>query len=115
MTSKKWTKSARGRLAGVLLVVAIALAAFLALSLKDKFWIRVPAEGAMVEDALSRQAEHERDSVANVRSRNIVEVRRLEGGRCVELRNQQIAVSSSYCYRVDGERWKLWSERVGTQ
>jgi hypothetical protein len=115
MTSKKWTNGAWGRFAGVVLVVAITLATYLALFPKGRTSITDPAEAPMVDDALSRQAEHERDSATNVRSRNIVQVRRLEGGRCVELRNLQIATSSSYCYRLKGGRWELSSERAGTQ
>ena len=106
--------STPGRILLALLAVSVALGAYLMISIRKEAHLIVPVE-AIAEDALNRQAAHERDTVANVRSRNIVRVRGAGQSQCVELQNRAVGVASSYCYQVDGRRWSLVSERVGTR
>jgi hypothetical protein len=115
MTLGKWIHSTLGRIVVAAFVVAAAIGGYALMSPNDRSSESVPDESAMVEDAVARQAGHERDSVANIISRSTIQVRRSAGSKCVEIRNRKVETSSSYCYALDGARWKLRSERVGTR
>ncbi len=115
MKLDNWLNCPFGRLLTALLVFAIALGAYMIISIRKERRLIAPVEAHIVEDALKRQAQHERDSVVNVRARNVVRVSESGESQCVELQNRAVGVSSSYCYQVDERRWNLVSERVGTR
>lgn len=112
---EKWPNRTTSRAIFALVAIMVALGAYLTIFTRKESRPIAPVEAPIVEDALSRQAEHERDDVVNVRSSNAVRVRQIGQNQCVELQNRAAGVSSSYCYQAGEGRWKLVSERVGTR
>lgn len=115
MNLKLWPAGTAGRTMGSVMLLLLAVATYLLLRAQDERPVFSRTQALLIESAITQQAMHERDSIVNVRSRNTVLIRRSPTYQCVDLRNREIEVSSTYCYRVAGENWKLISERVGTR
>lgn len=70
-------------------------------------------ETALIESAIAPQAGLQRTSVADVRSTYMVAARSFDRTACVDLRYGRV-LASTYCYRLEGRRWPMVSEWVGS-
>jgi uncharacterized membrane protein YqiK len=101
-------------IAGAILLVILAIVAWLSFSPSRKMMPANAEEALLVERAVARQAGYEGMGVEEARSSYDVEVRRYPDKTCIDLKSTSINVSSSYCFRPRGRDWELISERNQT-
>jgi hypothetical protein len=115
MTLPKTLHGPLGWIAVLILLVLMLATAYSLMPSKNGISAVSREEASIIRGAITQQAMHERDSVANVQSRSAVTVRRSPSYKCIDLHNKDINVYSTYCYKAHEGEWKLVSELVGTQ